>query len=324
MSSSTLISRAACSNYYATMLMIHGVIASIGCKKFGANLDRVACLPWHATRNFTNTIKLIAYYNPILPIIPNNPTMEAISNKDADYDAVRRLYCCCLHPNSCSKCGQAMSSQDESNGTMKTLMKMRCPRPDLNDVYGNGPLFVSHIPASVKQGKEEGVIVGIDEAGRGSVLGPMVYGAAYWLPSAQNNNQIPSGFQDSKALTDQVRSKLLDEMLANEHIGYAVRALSPNEISRNMLRPHPYNLNAMSHDAAIGIIHKLVKEGVPVKSCYIDTVGDENTYRRRLEYEFPTIQFHVEKKADAKYAVCSAASVGKFYRRSAVISKLLI
>jgi ribonuclease HII len=62
--------------------------------------------------------------------------------------------------------------------------------------------------------------------------------------------------------------------------------------------------------AAIQMIHKLVNGGVPVRKCFIDTVGNENAYRRKLELEFPSIQFVVEKKADAKYAVCSAASVG--------------
>ena len=235
-------------------------------------------------------------------------TIGAADNKDADFEAIRSLYCCCIHPNSCSKCGLSKPNQENSTDSMKTMMKMNCPRPELNDVFGNGPLFLSHIPASAK----DGVCVGIDEAGRGSVLGPMVYGCCFWAPSAQQNKQIPSGFQDSKALNDQIRSKLLEELLSNEHIGYAFKALSPNEISRGMLRPAPYNLNAMSHDTAMTLIHKLLSAGVNVQTCYIDTVGEENSYRRRLEFEFPTVKFFVEKKADAKYPVCSAASVGKF------------
>jgi ribonuclease H2 subunit A len=73
-----------------------------------------------------------------------------------------------------------------------------------------------------------------------------------------------------------------------------------------------YNLNQMSHDAAMLLIRKIVdKGGVIVKKAFIDTVGNPQSYKRKLEREFPTIEFVVESKADANYAPCSAASVGK-------------
>ena len=97
-------------------------------------------------------------------------------------------------------------------------------------------------------------------------------------------------------------------------MGYALRSILPSEISRNMLRKSTdvYNLNQMSHDAAILLIRKIVdKGGVKVKKAFIDTVGNPQYYQRKLEREFPDIEFVVESKADANYAPCSAASVGK-------------
>mmetsp|Transcript_7281 Transcript_7281/g.17140 ORF Transcript_7281/g.17140 Transcript_7281/m.17140 type:complete len:101 (+) Transcript_7281:715-1017(+) len=91
-----------------------------------------------------------------------------------------------------------------------------------------------------------------------------------------------------------------------------MRSLLPSEISRNMLRPNPYNLNQMSHDSTMLMIRKLLDAGLKVKKAYIDTVGNPYTYRRKLEGQFPGIEFVVESKADAKYASCSAASVGTF------------
>jgi ribonuclease H2 subunit A len=37
------------------------------------------------------------------------------------------------------------------------------------------------------------VVMGVDEAGRGPVLGPMVYGAAYW-PEADEESMAALGF----------------------------------------------------------------------------------------------------------------------------------
>ena len=77
-----------------------------------------------------------------------------------------------------------------------------------------------------------------------------------------------------------------------------------------------YNLNEMSHDAAILMIRNIVDSGVKVKKAFIDTVGSPQYYQRKLEREFPRIQFVVESKADANYPPCSAASVGKSHYKA--------
>jgi ribonuclease H2 subunit A len=184
------------------------------------------------------------------------------------------------------------------------------PRPSIANVFGNGPLLLSDIPEScTSPSPNDEIVLGIDEAGRGSVLGPMVYGAAYWSSNVERN--IPKDFNDSKQLKEEDRERLFRAILKNADIGFVVRSLLPSEISRNMLRQHPYNLNEMSHDAAITMIRKLLDQHVPIKRAYIDTVGHPQAYQRKLEREFPGIDFVVESKADAKYAPCSAASVGK-------------
>jgi ribonuclease H2 subunit A len=201
------------------------------------------------------------------------------------------------------------------------------------NVHGEGPLILSDIPDSCRRrdsgssssssskntSPDSGVILGIDEAGRGSVLGPMVYGCAYWNKS--DADKIPKDFNDSKQLSEKTRDALLDKILQNDSaIGFAVRILHASEISRNMLRNKtPYNLNAMSHNAAIDIIRKLLQAGVDIQACYIDTVGIAHHYQRRLEQEFPGIDFTVESKADANYAVCSAASVVAKVLRDALL-----
>ncbi|KAL3916180.1 MAG: hypothetical protein SGILL_005296 [Bacillariaceae sp.] len=225
------------------------------------------------------------------------------------------IYCTCRIALSCNKCGKAMKNRDATKRVINALSKDK--RPDLANVFGNGPLLLSDIPASAKENNADGpssssppeVAIGIDEAGRGSVLGPMVYGMAYWNVAVEAENKIPKDFNDSKQLKEEDRDRLFDAILQNEDIGFAMRSLLPSEISRNMLRTYPYNLNEMSHDSAMVMIRKLLDEGVPVRQAFIDTVGNPSSYKRKLEREFPGIDFTVESKADAKYAPCSAASV---------------
>mmetsp|Transcript_33377 Transcript_33377/g.37968 ORF Transcript_33377/g.37968 Transcript_33377/m.37968 type:complete len:348 (-) Transcript_33377:133-1176(-) len=180
------------------------------------------------------------------------------------------------------------------------------PRP-----ITEGPLLVSDIPPQEKGNKSnDGIILGIDEAGRGPVIGPMVYAAAYWN---DNNDEIPSGYDDSKQMTAESRNKLFSATMDCKSIGFVIRVLHATEISQSMLRKVPYNLNNMSHDAAIQMIQCVLDAGVNVKKCYIDTVGREETYKDKLDRAFSdyggSIEFIVEKKADAKYKPCSAASV---------------
>jgi ribonuclease H2 subunit A len=143
------------------------------------------------------------------------------------------------------------------------------------------------------------------------VVGMMTYGAAFWNRSEAD--KIPKGFNDSKQLSEETRSKLMRKILHDTpEMGFCLRVFHGSEISRNMLRSEPYNLNQMSHDAAIAMIRQLLEAGVGIETCYIDTVGIAEHYKRRLESEFSgrNINFVVESKADAKYAPCSAASVG--------------
>lgn len=195
------------------------------------------------------------------------------------------------------------SSRSETKELVENLLSATAVRPPSSNVFGQGPCLLSDIPAF--SSKDGGIVLGIDEAGRGSVVGPMVYGMAFW----QKDIQVPKDFNDSKQLTEEKRASLFQTILDTPQIGFCIRVLHASEISRNMLRAEPYNLNAMSHDAAIQMIRHLQQAGVSIEQCFIDTVGNPEHYKRRLEAEFPGVDFCVESKADAKYAPCSAASV---------------
>ena len=118
------------------------------------------------------------------------------------------------------------------------------------------------------------------------------------------------GVDDSKALTEEQREKLLGLLLDNvSYIGWAIHILSPHFISTSMYRRGKYNLNTMSHDTAIGLVQKALDAGVRVAEVYVDTVGPPEKYQAKLEGIFPELKITVAKKADSLYPCVSAASI---------------
>ena len=65
----------------------------------------------------------------------------------------------------------------------------------------------------------------------------------------------------------------------------------------------------MSHDAAIELVRGVIATGVNLRYLYVDTVGDPERYQAKLADLFPELKVVVEKKADAKFPVVSAASI---------------
>lgn len=157
--------------------------------------------------------------------------------------------------------------------------------------------------------KTEPCWLGIDEAGRGPVLGPLVYGICF-SPVAEKDKFKKMGFADSKTLTEEQREGIFEKICENlDFMGWMVEILSPAYISRSMLRRAKYNLNALSHDCAIGLVKRALEKGVNVTEVFVDTVGDPGKYQEKLKDIFPSIDITVAKKADALYPVVSAASI---------------
>lgn len=187
--------------------------------------------------------------------------------------------------------------------------------------------------------------LGVDEAGRGPVLGPMVYGIFY-LPLELSDPLLRQQhhFDDSKVLTPAVRSSLMQTLCTppsssedddnndsnNDsknklytHCGWATTALSAQAISAGMLRPAAtYNLNAQAMDATVDLIKGTFARGVNVKEIYVDTIGQPAAYQKKLERIFPAVKITVAKKADSLYPCVSAASVCAKVTRDACLEVL--
>ena len=204
------------------------------------------------------------------------------------------------------------------------------------------------MPAEIADASENGsnisgppCALGIDEAGRGPVLGPMVYGAFYLpLPLSTPLLSQTHHFDDSKVLTPAFRSKLMETLCtpsASEasqsaspdpkslyaNCGWAVEVMSARDISANMLKPFGiYNLNAQAMDATISLIQRIYNMGVNIKEIFIDTIGQPAAYQKKLERVFPTARITVAKKADSLYPCVSAASVCAKVTRDAALEVL--
>lgn len=187
----------------------------------------------------------------------------------------------------------------------------------------------SPIPPTIKEDMTTECVLGVDEAGRGPVLGPMVY-ALYYLPLAMHRTLLADThkFDDSKVLTPAVRSNLMEKISTpgtdlHTHGGWATRIMSARDISSAMMRPHGvYNLNEQAMDATINLIQEVLDSGVNIREVYIDTIGRPETYQKKLERIFPALSITVAKKADSLYPCVSAASVCAKVTRDAALDVL--
>ncbi|KAH9464840.1 hypothetical protein MJO29_001485 [Puccinia striiformis f. sp. tritici] len=175
--------------------------------------------------------------------------------------------------------------------------------------------------------KRDDWIMGIDEAGRGPVLGPMVYGAAFCTQAFAENKLIDLGFADSKTLTHKRREELLEMIVhpppgqpLNERVEWNVKVLTPADISQGMNRRVPYNLNAQAFDATCEIIQHALNLQYNLQHIYVDTLGPPKTHQMKLEQAFPGIKFTVCSKADSIYPIVGAASVVAKVTRDAIVS----
>ncbi|QPG77362.1 hypothetical protein FOA43_004775 [Brettanomyces nanus] len=176
----------------------------------------------------------------------------------------------------------------------------------------------SEIPTSIEKSQddpEDIIILGVDEAGRGPVLGPMVYGTAY-IRKKDAHLLKEFGFDDSKKLTEQKRGQLMQGICGVEEslfncLGWATTSITARDISAGMLRPRQstYNLNIQAHDVTMELIDSILRRGVKVQEIYIDTVGPPITYQKKLQNRFPNLKVTVTKKADSLFPIVSAASI---------------
>ncbi len=140
--------------------------------------------------------------------------------------------------------------------------------------------------------------LGIDEAGRGPVLGPLVVAGV--LCNGQEDLRA-LGVKDSKRLSPQRRMGLAQEI--QEVAECKVLIISAADLDRAM---DAASLNALEAEYFAEIIHDLAPDEVWVDCCDTSEARFRNRILRHLGHEIP---LHVEHGADERYPVVSAASI---------------
>ena len=223
-----------------------------------------------------------------------------------------------------------MDESQSQNAFQQLLTGNAFVAPSINEAQildGLSYTYHSAIPEAIASDSNTECVLGIDEAGRGPVLGPMVYGLFY-LPLSQHQSLLREKhhFDDSKVVKPEARSALMRKLCNKDSdlykaCGWATRVMSARDIGAGMMRPLArYNLNAQAMDATIELIKEvLFEKKVNVKEIYIDTIGKPEIYQTKLERIFPTTMITVAKKADSLYPCVSAASVCAKVTRDAAL-----
>ncbi len=142
-------------------------------------------------------------------------------------------------------------------------------------------------------------ILGIDEAGRGSVLGPMVI-AGVIVPEKMDKVLERMGVKDSKKLTPNRRTILSRKL--RKMFDYEIVVISAREIDE--LRASGVNLNEIEKNAMESIILKLKPEKAIVDA--VDVKAERFQENLRNDTGCNVVAEH---KADDTYIEVSAASI---------------
>ncbi|MEM1991070.1 MAG: ribonuclease HII [Nitrososphaerota archaeon] len=161
------------------------------------------------------------------------------------------------------------------------------------------------------------IVCGIDEAGRGSVIGPLVV-LGISIPEKDVSLLKDIGVRDSKSLSRKAREKLYQKILSLNVNVYEV-VLDASEVDRYLRRRSGPSINALEANATTEIIRNLRPDVAYIDSPDVKPARYAERILAMLDYS-PRIV--CEHKADSRYEVVAAASILAKVRRDDMLTKL--
>ncbi|MGI0082801.1 MAG: ribonuclease HII [Nitrosopumilaceae archaeon] len=163
------------------------------------------------------------------------------------------------------------------------------------------------------QEKHGMIICGVDDAGRGSVLGPLVI-AGVSIERAKIKYLTEMGVRDSKQLTPLAREKLYKKII-NLVDDYYVAKISPTIIDKNVKKNR---LNHLEARYMAKVIAKLRPDSSYVDSCDVNPARFGREISKLAQYG----RIYSRHHADKRFAVVSAASIIAKVSRDKAIERL--
>ncbi|MFH1649651.1 MAG: ribonuclease HII [Candidatus Woesearchaeota archaeon] len=163
------------------------------------------------------------------------------------------------------------------------------------------------------------IIAGVDEAGRGPVLGPMVMCAAAMEESDLVKLQA-LGVKDSKLLSREQRERIFEALL--DMIKYEVRIVEPSVIDEHVTSATS-NLNWLEAETTVDMLAKLNPDQAIVDCPSTNIEAYSARINRLLRANTKkTIKLIAEHKADYRHAIVAAASIIAKVTRDREVDKI--
>tara|TARA_Y100000310_G_C20704331_1_gene833701 strand:- start:29437 stop:30105 length:669 start_codon:yes stop_codon:yes gene_type:complete len=151
------------------------------------------------------------------------------------------------------------------------------------------------------------IIAGIDEAGRGPVLGPLVMVALAVKEEDQKKLEW-LGVKDSKLLTKIVREELFERIREIVH-DFRIEVIEPDAIDLSLTQENT-NLNWLEAETSARMVSELNPDKIIVDCPSINIPSYTNYFASKLSQGvLSNAELIVEHKADMNHIVVAAASV---------------
>ena len=157
------------------------------------------------------------------------------------------------------------------------------------------------------------LVCGVDDAGRGSVLGPLVI-AGISIEKSKIKHLVEIGVRDSKQLSPKSRENLYEKILSLVD-GYHVAKIPPSTIDKSVSKNL---LNQLEANYMAKVIKKLGAQSSYVDSCDVNP----KRFGINISNLAKTGKIISSHHADRKYPVVSAASIIAKVNRDRAIEKL--
>jgi ribonuclease HII len=165
------------------------------------------------------------------------------------------------------------------------------------------------------------LIAGVDDAGRGPIIGPLVV-AGVLVPEEQQQELRALGVRDSKILTPEVRTRL-DTKIRSSAVKVSLVEAQPKEIDDCVLHGGRFRkLNFLEAKMMATVLGELAPEEAYVDASDVNEARYASSIREFLPEQLKSMKIISEHHADRTFPVVSAASIIAKVRRDALIEEL--